>query len=346
MVNWATIGAVMHRLRVRWLRCALNEERRAQGRWRQLPLVLALLLPVAASSRERETLEKDYEKATSQALAGDWAGALTNANRAIYLQPYAAEAWFIRAEALQNLGNLPEAITNFSLSIALRPLASSYFRRGMIEQHLDPQSPAALADYNEAIRLTERLTEQPPDPHSPVLNQTDYSAAFYNRGCLKGIHGDTDGALADFDRAIRLNPELGLAYSCRAMIKMNRRDGAAALADFSRAIELHSTNPNDYYNRGLLLAYIARTPFSPFEKPHYPFYAAIRDFEKAHQLDPNIKIPPEFMRYDMPELKWYQFMTWHQWQLMAVIVIIGGFALRAVRRRREATTSGPTGAGK
>ena len=41
-----------------------------------------------------------------------------------------------------------------------------------------------------------------------LLNQTDYAASFYNRGCLKGIHGDTDGALADFDRAIQINPEL------------------------------------------------------------------------------------------------------------------------------------------
>jgi len=405
-------------------------------RRRQLPLILALLLPLAASSRERERLETDYEKARSQALAGDWAGALTNANRAIYLQPYAAEPWILRAEAFQYLGNLPEAITNFSQAIALRPLASAYFLRGMIEQHLDPQSPTALVDYNEAVRLTERLTKQPPDPQSPVLNQIDYAGVFYNRGCWKGIHGDTDGALRDFDRAIQLNPELGLAYSCRAMIKMNRHDGAAALADFSRAIALHSTNPLDYYNRDRLLAHregpetagedytnavklamggdwagaltnadraIALQPnagdgwliraqiFQSLGKfreaisnyneairiiePLSPnptnfaevFYArgrvelflgdegAIEDLTKAGQLNPALAFHPasgnpfglfERPNYVLPELKWYQFMTWPQWQLMAVIVILGGYALRAVRRRREATSSGASGAGR
>ena len=82
---------------------------------------------------------------------------------------------------------------------------------------------------------------------------------------------------------------------------------------------------------------------------------AIADLTKAGQLNPALVFHPasgnpfglfERHTYVLQELKWYQFMTWPQWQLMAVIVILGGYALRAVRRRREATTSGPTGAGK
>jgi tetratricopeptide (TPR) repeat protein len=71
-----------------------------------------------------------------------------------------------------------------------------------------------------------------------------------NRGIEKGKEGDLDGAIADFTRAIELNPQDDAPYYNRAQAKWLKKDAAGAIADYTRAIELGSTNPAAYNNRG------------------------------------------------------------------------------------------------
>ena len=71
-----------------------------------------------------------------------------------------------------------------------------------------------------------------------------------NRGIEKAKKGDLDGAIADFDHAIELNPKDDAPYYNRAQAKRLKKDAAGAIADYTRAIELGSTNPAAYNNRG------------------------------------------------------------------------------------------------
>jgi tetratricopeptide (TPR) repeat protein len=71
-----------------------------------------------------------------------------------------------------------------------------------------------------------------------------------NRGIEKGKEGDLNGAIADFTRAIELNPKDDAPYYNRAQAKWLKKDAAGAIADYTRAIELGSTNPAAYNNRG------------------------------------------------------------------------------------------------
>ncbi len=71
-----------------------------------------------------------------------------------------------------------------------------------------------------------------------------------NRGIEKGKNGDLDGAIADFNRAIKLNPKDDAPYYNRAQAKRLKNDTAGAIADYTKAIELGSTNPAAYNNRG------------------------------------------------------------------------------------------------
>jgi tetratricopeptide (TPR) repeat protein len=71
-----------------------------------------------------------------------------------------------------------------------------------------------------------------------------------NRGIQKAKKGDLDGAIANFDRAIELNPKDDAPYYNRAQAKRLKKDAAGAIADYTRAIELGSQNPAAYNNRG------------------------------------------------------------------------------------------------
>jgi tetratricopeptide (TPR) repeat protein len=83
---------------------------------------------------------------------------------------------------------------------------------------------------------------------SPATEESDENLV--NRGIEKAKNGDLNGAVADFNRAIDLNPKDDAPYYNRAQAKRLKKDVAGAIADYTRAIELGSTNPAAYNNRG------------------------------------------------------------------------------------------------
>jgi len=87
-----------------------------------------------------------------------------------------------------------------------------------------------------------------PSPASPAAEEPDQDLV--NRGIEKAKNGDLDGAIADFDRAAKADPQNDAPYYNRAQAKRLKKDAAGAIADYTRAIELGSTNPAAYNNRG------------------------------------------------------------------------------------------------
>jgi len=110
-------------------------------------------------------------------------------------------------------------------------------------------------------------------PTAPAAEEPD--ADLVNRGIEKGKKGDLDGAIADFTRAIELNPKDDAPYYNRAQAKWLKKDRAGAIADYTRAIELGSTNPAAYNNRGN-----ARAENNDRD-------GAIADYTRAIELNPN-----------------------------------------------------------
>src|SRR5262245_66657828 len=68
----------------------------------------------------------------------------------------------------------------------------------------------------------------------PALNAEEYNA----RGLANHENGDYDLAMADFDKAIALDPTLAVAYSNRGMVHYDEGDHDRAVADYDTAIEL------------------------------------------------------------------------------------------------------------
>jgi tetratricopeptide (TPR) repeat protein len=131
-----------------------------------------------------------------------------------------------------------------------------------------------------------------------------------NRGIEKAQNGDLDGAMADFNHAIELNPKDDAPYYNRAQARRLKKDTAGAIADYTRAIELGSTNPAAYNNRGNARAenndrdgaisdYTRAIELKPdYGRAYYNRAAARKDkgdasgaaadFKRAREIDPKL----------------------------------------------------------
>ena len=96
-------------------------------------------------------------------------------------------------------------------------------------------------------------------------------------GAMPGkTKGDHDKAIADFNEAIRLDPENAEAYVDRGMAWQAKGDFDKAIADFDAAIRLDPEDARRYVDRGMAWA----------AKGH--FEQAIADFNEAVRLDPEL----------------------------------------------------------
>jgi lipoprotein NlpI len=78
-----------------------------------------------------------------------------------------------------------------------------------------------------------------------------YAAAYSNRGSAKQAKGDLDGAIADCNRAIELDPKDAMAHKNRGVVKKAKGDLEGAIADYNRTIELDTKYSAAYFYRGI-----------------------------------------------------------------------------------------------
>lgn len=109
----------------------------------------------------------------------------------------------------------------------------------------------------------------------PVRGQTLNTAADYlNRGVEKVQKGDFDGAIADYTKAIEIDPRYVQAYGNRGIARKAKGDLDGAIADYTKVVEIDPRDRLAYYNRG-----IARTAKGDLE-------GAIADYSRAIEIDP------------------------------------------------------------
>jgi tetratricopeptide (TPR) repeat protein len=73
-----------------------------------------------------------------------------------------------------------------------------------------------------------------------------------NRGVELKQKGDLDGALKDYDAAIKLNRQDFFAFNNRANVRRDKGDTAGAIADYGEAVRLEPAYAAAYANRGLV----------------------------------------------------------------------------------------------
>ena len=100
------------------------------------------------------------------------------------------------------------------------------------------------------------------------------AGAHFFRGNSYLNKGDNERAIADYDKAIKLNSKNADFYSNRAVAHFNKKNFDRAIEDASKAIALKPNNPGAYNNRGNSYNSIGNRE------------RAIEDYSKAIDLSP------------------------------------------------------------
>ncbi len=184
--------------------------------------------------------------------------AISRADESIRSDPKDATAYFNRAQAQANLGNIEAAIADYTEAIALEPFnAEPYHARGWLYFTRD-EHEKAVADFDEVIQ-----------------RQPENADAFKRRALANSLLNRQEAALADYDEAIRLDPNDFRSFNNRGNLHHDCGEFAKAAADYTSALELNPDDAGAFQNRGNTYRAAGQ------------YQKAIADYDEVLRLDPS-----------------------------------------------------------
>jgi len=103
------------------------------------------------------------------------------------------------------------------------------------------------------------------------------SEQYLIRGIAKANQHQYKRAIANFTKAIKINPDYRLAYIKRGNARCELKDLQGGIADYTKAIEIEPHDSGSYYNRG-----ITKSELQDYK-------GAIADYDKAIEIAPRFK---------------------------------------------------------
>ncbi len=166
----------------------------------------------------------------------DYEGSIADFTKSLEISPsYQGYLW--RGFVLAEVKRYKEAIADYDLAIDMNPKGRSAFenRGGAYYEIGDFQR--ALSDANTAINL-----------------DSSRCHVYFLRGRVNFAIGERGKAIEDLSKAISLCSEDSLVWSMlnwRGFVYANMGDYAKAIADYNKALNLNPDSVDVYYNRGL-----------------------------------------------------------------------------------------------
>ncbi len=177
------------------------------------------------------------------------------------------------AEAKEEQGDFEGAVNAYGTIIALlqvavdkQGLAEAYCTRGYLKERMGDYR-RAIADYDEAIRLYPNCVQ-----------------ALINRGAAKTEQGNLNSALIDLDKAIVLlngtddNEKSAMAYCNRGNVKVRKKEYDEAIANYDKAVHLDPNLARAFLNRG-----VAKKSIGNFDSAAHDYDTAIAMLEKGDE---------------------------------------------------------------
>ena len=118
----------------------------------------------------------------------------------------------------------------------------------------------------------------PVEDDEDLLDGNPEAAAYVSSGIEKRKVGDYDGAIADFDHAIEIDPQNVGAFVNRAVCKQDKDDHPGAIADWDRALQLKPDDGGWYVNRGIVKEAVGDHD------------GALADYNRAVEAEPDYEV--------------------------------------------------------
>lgn len=135
------------------------------------------------------------------------------------------DALFFRGLAYRKIGKFHESINDFTALISRLPeVATLYSERGVSYYHLKDYE-TALIDLNKAVAI---------EPNNPYR----YSSRAYIRAYI-----DIEGAIADYEKAVELDPKDEIALNNLGLLQENKGNIKEAQKRFKQSNEIIGYNP-------------------------------------------------------------------------------------------------------
>jgi len=112
--------------------------------------------------------------------------------------------------------------------------------------------------------------------------------AYSSRAVLYSQNGDLDRAIADYDQVIQIDPNNAEAYAFRGAVYSQKEKYDQALADFNKATSLNPKCQNAYAFRGMMYFQfgVLKKEDTDYDKAVASIDKAIADIEAALRFDP------------------------------------------------------------
>lgn len=115
-----------------------------------------------------------------------------------------------------------------------------------------PNDPNAYNIRGAALGKSGRYDDAIADFNRALQINPRFAQAYANRGLVYRLKGDDANALEDYNRALRVNPQYANAHIRRGNVYRRQNQLALALEDYNRAIQIDRTDPEAFHNRGLV----------------------------------------------------------------------------------------------
>ena len=205
-------------------------------------LCLCVCLSAAlAKNPPPETGDKADDAAASAAfLAGDYDRAIVLYTEVIKANPKAALAYNGRGLAYRIKKEMAKALADFDQAIRLKPLFMFFFNRG-ITHYENGDTKSAIAD------LTRALQQKPGDPRAHALCLVERARCYINES-------NSALALPDLNAAVKLDAKSSEAFRLRGIIHKVAHKYEKSLADYEKAIALDPKSATAYGTEAYLLS--------------------------------------------------------------------------------------------
>jgi tetratricopeptide (TPR) repeat protein len=221
---------------------------------------------------------------------GDYNTAIDDWTQAIKIDPNNANAYNNRANAYEKLGDTDKAIADYTQAIKIDPNnANAYNNRGNSLYYLGVYN-TAIDDWTQAIKIDPNYAKaynNRGNAYAKLNNDgnndqenADYSVVEKHLQALRNNTGSYSKAIADYNQAIKIDPNNANAYNSRGYAYVELGDYKKALADLDRSLKLDPNFAYAYHSRGKAYAGLKE-----HDKAIADFNKAVDIFSAAKTID-------------------------------------------------------------